>query len=419
MTDSKQGNASNPGSDDAAVNLIRQKVGNLYGEEPNAKAEVEEVEDAEEAHQALSKHQAFMQKISQSGMSLAQIQTAWHSYYIGLPDEEKHEVWQEFYAEHDKQKAKSNAETAAQEPTIKEESKPKPEVKETPSIGMSLPDTKTPAVHHVSHAHKTTKKHSGAKTISEVKHQLTHKASLSAQSKLRAKQQFQSILFGIGMGLVVVIILLFGVVNDRFIAPVITPSRNVSSTPIIIDSTSAVGTEPKIIIPKINVEIPVVYDEPSVEEHAVQNALERGVVHYATTPNPGQLGNAVIFGHSSNNILNKGKYKFAFVLLNRMEVNDTFYITKDGVRYAYKIYEKKIVDPTDLGVLNANNKKATVTLITCDPPGTTLHRLIVVGEQISPNPEKNVASTAKAADSKETILPSNAPSLWERIKDWF
>lgn len=102
-----------------------------------------------------------------------------------------------------------------------------------------------------------------------------------------------------------------------------------------------------------------------------------------------------------------------------MEVNDTFYITKDGVRYAYKIYEKKIVDPTDLGVLNANNKKATVTLITCDPPGTTLHRLIVVGEQISPNPEKNVASTAKAADSKETILPSNAPSLWERIKDWF
>ncbi len=411
MTDSKQGNAGNPGGDDAAVNLIRQKVGNLYGEEPSAKDEAKEVKQVDHP---LSKHQAYMQKISQSGKSLAEIQTAWHSYYVGLSDSEKHEVWQEFYAEHDKQKAKPE-----EKPSQKEETKPV-KTEGNPAIGMRLPDTNAPSVHHVGSTPRTRKKHTiGARTVSEVKHQLTNKASLSAQSKLRAKQHFQSMLFGIGMGLVVVIILLFGFFNDRFIAPFITPSRNVSSTPIIIDSTSTVGTEPKIIIPKINVEIPVVYDEPSVEEHAVQNALERGVVHYATTPNPGQLGNAVIFGHSSNNILNKGKYKFAFVLLNRMEVNDTFYITKDGVRYAYKIYEKKIVDPTELGVLNANDKKATVTLITCDPPGTTLHRLIVVGEQISPSPDKNVASTATAADAKETILPSNAPSLWERIKNWF
>jgi sortase (surface protein transpeptidase) len=37
----------------------------------------------------------------------------------------------------------------------------------------------------------------------------------------------------------------------------------------------------KLIIPKINVEIPVVYDVNTIEESAVEKGLERGVVHYA------------------------------------------------------------------------------------------------------------------------------------------
>lgn len=380
---------------DPAVSVIRQKVDQLYATEPNAMEEAQEV-----AHEArpVSKHQAYMKEISSSGMSLAQIQTAWHNYYVGLPDAEKHEVWHEFYAEHDRHGATQPAKQ--EEPT-----------NEAPRV---------PALSHNSAARsKKHHKKPHSKTVHELREQLTSKAAISAQSKLKAKQHFQSLLFGVGMGLTVVLVLLFGFFNERFIAPFITPSKSVSNTPIILDGATGVSKDPQILIPKINVEIPVVYDEPSIEEHAIQNALERGVVHYATTPDPGQLGNAVIFGHSSNNILNKGKYKFAFVLLNKLEVGDTFYLNKNGVRYSYKIYEKKIVDPTELSVLGSNDKKATATLITCDPPGTTLHRLIVVGEQISPDPNKNVASTAKAADAKATIIPSNAPSLWQRIKDWF
>ena len=221
------------------------------------------------------------------------------------------------------------------------------------------------------------------------------------------------------MGSLVVLVLLFGFFNDRFIAPFITPSRSVSSTPILIDSNTAVGPEPKVIIPKINVEIPVVYDEPSIQEDAIQAALERGVVHYATTPDPGQKGNAVIFGHSSNNLLNQGKYKFAFVLLNRLENGDTFYLNKDGVRYAYRIFEKKIVSPTEIGVLGTTSKPDTATLITCDPPGTSTNRLVVIGEQISPDPTANKASTATNSNNQTTIIPSNAPSLWQRIKEFF
>jgi len=84
----------------------------------------------------------------------------------------------------------------------------------------------------------------------------------------------------------------------------------VSATPIILNGDSVAASDvPEVIIPKINVQIPVVYDQAAVDEAAIQGSLEQGVVHYSTTVTPGQQGNSAIFGHSSNNIFNKGKYK--------------------------------------------------------------------------------------------------------------
>lgn len=408
MTDSDKQTSDNTTSDDtnAAADLIRRKINSIHNNEPDAVEEVAEV--FADPHAPLSKHQAYMREISSSGRSLADIQTAWHTYYAGLPDKEKHEVWEEFYAEHNKQKKSETSNT--------------PESPASHSMSQVDDDDKTARVHAVQPplAKKSHPKRPGARTVSEVKHQLLSKADSKARVRLKAKQHFQSLLFGVGMGMVVVLILLFGFFNDRFIAPFITPSKQVSSTPIIIDSTTtAVDPTPKVIIPKINVEIPVVYDEPSIQEGPIQKALERGVVHYASTPSPGEKGNAVIFGHSSNNILNKGQYKFAFVLLSKLEAGDIFYLTKDGVRYGYKVYEKKIVKPTEVGVLNSTDKIATATLVTCDPPGTSLNRLVIVGEQISPDPNNNKASSVSASSQQPTIIPSNAPSLWQRITDIF
>lgn len=392
---------SNPQSNpEPAVNIARAKLAKLYADEPNAGEELVEASEAKRP----SKHQRYMESLSTSGKSLAEIQTAWHDYYTKLPDNEKHEVWQEFYAAHD---TKTGAPKQPAQPAATEA--PKAEApKVTPTL-TAEPDTKPKAK---SKATKTP-------TVAEVKEKIIRSANSGNKRKPTVKQHLHSLIFGLGMGAIVMLIFLFGFFNERFIAPFITPSRAVSSTPIIVDPNStAAGPNPEVIIPKINVEIPVVYDVGSVDEAAIQNALEGGVVHYATTPDPGQKGNAVIVGHSSNNIFNQGKYKFAFVLLNKLEVGDTFYLTKDGVKYAYKIYEKKIVKPTDVSVLGPTDKLATATLITCDPPGTSLNRLIVVGEQISPDPAKNAASTADpAAGESSGVVPGNAPSLWSRITD--
>lgn len=376
-----------------ALDLIRGKINSLYGgedekTEPNAKEELIEAE-ATTGHR--SKHQKIMHELSQSGKSLADIQEAWHDYYQKLPDKEKHEVWQEFYAEHSK-------------------------VDESSKATVHPPQQSAPATSEPERKKHSTK--AEPRSTADIKKQIVKKVQKRSKPK---NPHLQSIIFGLGMGTVVMIIMLFSFFNERIIAPFITPSRTVSSTPIITDPNSTpVGNEPKIIIPKINVEIPVVYDEPSIQEAAVQKALERGVLHYATTPNPGEKGNAVVFGHSSNNILNSGKYKFAFVLLSRLENGDTFMLEYKGTRYVYKVFKKEVVAPTDLSVLGSQGKTATATLITCDPPGTSINRLVVVGEQISPSPTSNVASTVKQETAKKepAKLPSNSPSLWSRLTSW-
>jgi sortase A len=398
-------NKSDDQQKNAAADLIRAKLDKLYKDEPDASEELEEVEA--KPQKSLSKHQRFMRKLHDSGKDIAEIQTAWHEYYSGLPDSEKHEVWQEFYSEHEKAK------------TTPHKPQSKPEYIDPKVI------TPPHQVKHVYGSHEPPKKpRSSSKSkdkrlASEIKGQIID--NVQSRAAIKDNHHFRSLVFGLSMGLFVVFILMFSFFNERFITPFIRPSQNVSATPIIVDPNAAgpVSPENKIIIPKINVEAPVVYDIPTIEEKDVQAGLERGVVHYITTPNPGEKGNSVIFGHSSSNILNKGKYKFAFLLLKSLEKDDTFIVQKDGKRYVYKIYNKFVTSPTDFSVVGPTDRPATMTLITCDPPGTSTNRLIIQAEQIFPDPATNAESSVPAsATGQPEQLPSNSPSLWSRIWSW-
>ena len=374
----------------AAADMIRQKLDRLYAGEPNAKKEIAE---ANAAGATRSKHQEFMYRLSTSGRSLAEIQTAWHQYYVELPDNEKHEVWQEFYA--------SAQQTPYQQ--YVEKQRPAPVVETRVTVVEPEPLPERPAE---------------KRTIADIKKQILH--HVTAGGKLQRKHHLQSLLFGAATGLVVVVIFLFGFFNEVIISPFIQPSRKASATPVIVDPNSvAVSGTPEVIIPKINVEIPVDYSQTTTDENAIEGALNSGIVHYPTTSVPGQKGNAAFFGHSSNNIFNPGKYKFAFVLLHDLVPGDTFYLTKDGKPYIYKVFSRTVVDPSEIGVLNpVEGHTATATLITCDPPGTSLKRLVVVGDQISPDPAANTAAPAAGSTpstTPSTNLPGNGPTLWSRL----
>jgi sortase A len=406
-----------------AANLIRNKIANLYEQEPTAKQELAEVQ----ATSHLSKHQKYMQSLSTSGKGLAEIQTDWHTYYEKLSDAEKHEVWQEFYETNRKEK--------------QPEPKPEPVVEKKPeAITPAAPEPiQHPLVQHHQPAHNGAvvghgidyedmdrKDHrkprvyenlADSRSIADIKKQLRKRTT--SGGKLKARHHFQSLLFGLGIGTLVVVITLFSFFNEYIIAPFIQPSREVSATPLIIGTDSIAPTStPEVIIPKINVEIPLVgFDLTSTNENAVENDLEDGVTHYPTTVMPGQKGNTAFFGHSSNNIFNPGHYKFAFALLHDLVPGDTFYLTYNGTVYAYQVYDKQIVSPNDVAVLdNVPGKTATATLITCDPPGTSINRLVVWGEQVSPDPNANTSgNNTSASIPSSTQLPNNGPSLWSRM----
>jgi sortase A len=197
----------------------------------------------------------------------------------------------------------------------------------------------------------------------------------------------------------------------------------ISGEALIIDPANfKVGPEPKLIIPKINVDVPIDYSVTTLDEAQIQRSLRDGATHYklpGADAIPGQNGNTVILGHSSNDIFNQGAYKFVFVLLDRLEVNDTFYMHYNGTRYIYRVTEKKVIDPHDIDILQIGNKKPMATLITCTPPGTALQRLIVFGEQITPDPG-NAKPASKSETKKENlVLPSTEPSWLDNVWNSF
>ena len=410
-----------------AVDLIRRKLETLYSDEPDSAQEVQAI-TAQQAPPR-SKHQQFMYELSTSGKSLAQIQTEWHNYYIGLPDDEKHQVWQEFYTTTNKHQP-----TATQLATPEAVEVQAAHQASTPSMPYNplLPEDSTQGMvavsDHIAPARPKRPAPDGkgklrAQSAKAIKDKIVKRVNSNSQKQVKAMQHVKSLLFGLGAGAIVLVVVLFGLFNEMVIAPFIKPSSQASATPIILSTDGvAPSSTPEVIIPKISVQIPVDYSLTSNSEDEVQKGLETGIVHYPTTVKPGEKGNAAFFGHSSNNIFNPGKYKFAFVLLHELVPGDIFYLTYEGKVYSYKVFDKKVVSPNEVSVLNdVEGKQATAVLITCDPPGTALNRLVVWGEQISPDPSgatDPVPSATEQAVEQPEAITGNGPSLWKRLTGW-
>jgi len=363
-------------TDAAAIDLIRQKLDRLYAKpEQKVPASEAKVIQPESAKEKPSVHQVYMNKLVNSGKLVSEIQTEWHNYYLSLDDEQKRQVWNEFY--------KNN------------------------SIDGR----------HITHPQEFQSLIREEDSSRELKKNRRHKKPLTKRRHL-----IRSMIFGLSMGVICIIILLFGFFNEVIIAPFITPSKNLSVDSIIVsNNTVDVSQNPVIIIPKINVEIPVVYTVPTTDDAAIEAGLQQGVVHYPNTAYPGQNGNGVIFGHSAGNIFNPGLYKYAFSLLHYLQIGDTFTINYQSKSYTYQIFDKFVVSPSDVSVVDPiAGHPAPFTLITCDPPGLSTNRLIIQADQVNPNPALNaITSTPISINKLPTTLPSESPSLWSRLTSFF
>ena len=193
---------------------------------------------------------------------------------------------------------------------------------------------------------------------------------------------------------------------------------NIDPQNIVIDpnADTVVGPEPKLIIPKINVDVPVIYDIGN-DYNSQMTAMAKGVAQFAipgASSHPGQVGNTVIAGHSSNDLFDGGDYKFIFAQLDKLNIGDTIYVNYNSIRYTYIVSKKQVVSPNDVSSLVYPITKPILTLLTCTPIGTALNRLLITSEQVSPDPSN---STTAPVSSNTTIksIPGNTPSFIERL----
>ncbi len=123
----------------------------------------------------------------------------------------------------------------------------------------------------------------------------------------------------------------------------------------------------KIEIPSIDVNLPLLFGSDA-------QTLDRGAGQIIGTAAPGEIGNTGIAGHRANR---DGRF---FYRLNELDVGDEIIIKTQQGTFVYTVYDTKIVDPTDMSVLNRNQTDRVVTLITCHPRYTADYRLIVHGK---------------------------------------
>jgi len=135
-----------------------------------------------------------------------------------------------------------------------------------------------------------------------------------------------------------------------------------------------------IIIPKININAPIIFTQ-TTNNKEILNELENGVVHYPNSALPGQIGSAILLGHSSAYPWYKGNYGAIFGLLNYLEENDEIIIFYQKYKYIYKVINKKVVNKNT--ELIAQSSRPQLILISCWPVGTAWQRILIEAELIN------------------------------------
>jgi len=151
------------------------------------------------------------------------------------------------------------------------------------------------------------------------------------------------------------------------------------------------GVKPKnkefgVVIEKIGVNAPIAENVDPTNYSEYIAALAKGVAHARGTALPGSTkadnNNVFLFAHSAINAIQARQYNSVFYLLRKLEKGDRVVTFYKGKRYDYIVRKKEVVQATDVRYLTDLSKKPILTLQTCDPPGSSLRRLIITADLV-------------------------------------
>lgn len=133
-----------------------------------------------------------------------------------------------------------------------------------------------------------------------------------------------------------------------------------------------------LIIDKINVSAPIIFDVNGENENEYNAALLNGVAHLDKSAKPGQKGSIVIFGHSSASFGALGDYNYIFSNLDKLEEFDEISIInlQNENKFTYKVYAREVVEADNTSILDKIDENILI-LFTCWPVGTDEQRLVI------------------------------------------
>ena len=165
-----------------------------------------------------------------------------------------------------------------------------------------------------------------------------------------------------------------------------------SAPPLAYDKQLTVGGVMAYVdIPKIDVYLPVQHGtDAKTLEHAV------GHVVGTSLPVGGASTHAVLSAHSGMS----GAKLFSDIEL--LETGDIFYIHVLKEVLAYQVDNIATVLPADTSLLQVEDGRDYVTLVTCTPFGVNTHRLLVRGHRVSYKPAQIAEAAAQPVASSWT-----------------
>ena len=112
------------------------------------------------------------------------------------------------------------------------------------------------------------------------------------------------------------------------------------------------------------------------------NDLSESLAHLPGSALPGEKGNVFISGHSALSQMFSLK-EALFGNLTELKKGDEIKINANGAEFKYEVVSLKVVDPSDISVINAPELQGRyISLMTCVPPGLNFKRLVVLGKMI-------------------------------------
>lgn len=144
------------------------------------------------------------------------------------------------------------------------------------------------------------------------------------------------------------------------------------------------GLDPffSVYVPKINAKARVIANVNAGNQAEYTRSLQDGVAHAAGTNFPGQDKLIYLFSHSTDSPLNFARYNAVFYLLRKLEPGDKVIIFFMGQEYTYIVEERLITEANDNSWILDKGQGEKLILQTCDPPGTSINRLIIVAKPI-------------------------------------